>query len=226
MISEVGLANDSTTSTIRAHFHLCCFKFLQCICTRRAAHPVVIFLDDCQWASAESLDLLTSIVSQPECKNLLLVCAFRDDEGFILKIPAELPESMEFGKIKLGNLDLGSVNQIVSFLTACNPIETKGLTQIIHSKCGGNPYYTLRYLESLVADQLMVYDSRRGKWSWDVDRVQSETNRSENVLRLVWVKIQRLPPSTQQILEVAAALGFSFDVNLLKMIVATSEQET
>lgn len=221
VISEIDMAKNWTT-TARAHFHLCCFMFLQSMCMR---HPVIIFLDDCQWASTESLDLLAFIVCQPECRNLLLVCAYRDDEGFDLNLPAVLPDSMICSTIYVRNLDLGSVNQVLSFLTGCNPIETKGLSQIVFKKCGGNPYYTLRYLEALVADQLMAYDSRTGKWSWDLDRVQCETNPSDNVLRLVWAKIKRLAFSTQKILEIAAVLGFSFNVKLLKMIVVASVQE-
>ena len=135
------------------------------MCMRHVQHPLIIFLDDCQWASTESLDLLTSIVSQPECRNLLMVCAYRDEEGFDLNLPDALPKSMLCTNIYVNNLDLGSVNQISSFLTGCNPIERKGLSQIVFNKCGGNPYYTLRYLEALVADKLMVYQSRSAKWS-------------------------------------------------------------
>ena len=90
VISEIDVAKNWTT-TARAHFHLCCFMFLQSMCMR---HPVIIFLDDCQWASTESLDLLAFIVCQPECRNLLLVCAYRDDEGFDLNLPAVLPDLM------------------------------------------------------------------------------------------------------------------------------------
>jgi predicted ATPase len=43
-------------------------------------HPLVLFLDDLQWADEASLQLMEAIVSYPEVQNLLFIEAYRDDE--------------------------------------------------------------------------------------------------------------------------------------------------
>lgn len=43
-------------------------------------HPLVLFLDDLQWADLASLKLLQALVQDASCRNLLLLGAYRDHE--------------------------------------------------------------------------------------------------------------------------------------------------
>src|SRR6202048_2904222 len=47
----------------------------------RKEHPLALFLDDLQWLDAATLDLLEHLVTHPEVGRLLLVGAYRDNEG-------------------------------------------------------------------------------------------------------------------------------------------------
>ena len=53
-------------------------KFVRALGT--AAHPVVIFIDDLQWADSASLNLLHVLMTDPDCGHFMLVCAYRDNE--------------------------------------------------------------------------------------------------------------------------------------------------
>src|SRR5258708_2646117 len=46
----------------------------------RKEHPLALFLDDLQWLDAATLDLLEHLVTHPEVRHLLLVCAYRAHE--------------------------------------------------------------------------------------------------------------------------------------------------
>jgi len=59
-------------------FRLVCQDFIRVFC--RPGHPLVIFLDDVQWADNSSLQLLELIMSDPETRYLLLIVSFRDEE--------------------------------------------------------------------------------------------------------------------------------------------------
>ena len=59
-------------------FNLVFQNFLQVFC--KASHPLVLFLDDMQWADAASLNLVTRIVSARATESLLLVTTYRDNE--------------------------------------------------------------------------------------------------------------------------------------------------
>ena len=46
----------------------------------RSQHPLVLFLDDLQWADAHSLELLESIALDDADAALLVIGAYRDNE--------------------------------------------------------------------------------------------------------------------------------------------------
>src|SRR5262249_28060960 len=70
------LALDAAATQHR--FHLTLQSFLQ-VFTRRS-HPLVLFLDDMQWADPESIQLLKLVATSEATGRLLLTQAFRDNE--------------------------------------------------------------------------------------------------------------------------------------------------
>ncbi|MBD2774185.1 ATP-binding protein [Iningainema tapete] len=59
-------------------FNLVFQKFIKAIC--QPEHPLVLFIDDLQWADSASLKLLKTIMSDRHIQNLLIVGAYRDNE--------------------------------------------------------------------------------------------------------------------------------------------------
>lgn len=54
-------------------------RFVSVFCSRE--HPLVLFLDDLQWADSASLTMLQSLISSGETAFLLVLGAYRDNEG-------------------------------------------------------------------------------------------------------------------------------------------------
>ena len=90
-------------------------KFVRALCT--AAHPVVIFIDDMQWADSASLNLLHVLMTDPECRHFMLVCAYRENEvsaahPFTRTIDEVRETGLALQTIRIGNLtedDLGAM---------------------------------------------------------------------------------------------------------------------
>lgn len=61
-------------------FHLVFRKFLRTICTKE--HPVVLFLDDMQWADSSSILLLKEVLTDPEISHFFIILSYRDNEVF------------------------------------------------------------------------------------------------------------------------------------------------
>ena len=59
-------------------FNLLCEKFIRVFTS--AEHPLVIFLDDLQWADSASLKLIKLLMSDVDTPYLLLIGAYRDNE--------------------------------------------------------------------------------------------------------------------------------------------------
>ena len=68
------LDGDAARNRFRMVFH----NFIRVFCRRE--HPLVIFLDDLQWADPASLTLLEAILADDEAEHLLLIGAYRDNE--------------------------------------------------------------------------------------------------------------------------------------------------
>ena len=67
-------------SAAQNRFNLLFGKFIRVFTTKE--HPLVIFLDDLQWADSASLNLLKLLVEESAAGYLLLLGAYRDNEVF------------------------------------------------------------------------------------------------------------------------------------------------
>lgn len=93
-------------------------------------------------------------------------------------------------------------------------VDLHQLSQLVFQKTQGNPYYIAEYLNLLYTRQLLSSSS-----NIDTARIQAETNVTDNVIRNV--SIQRIHPLVQDVLKLAACLGFSFSASLLTKIAVT-----
>ena len=100
------------------------------------------------------------------------------------------------------------------------------LSQVVHRKTRGNAYFVVQYIDSLVVNGLLRFDLDDECWEWDIDRIQAETNVSENVADIVTSKIQRLPQEVQNLLQIAACMGHSFRTDLLESFVVQTTPTT
>lgn len=90
-----------------------------------------MFLDDIQWADKDSLDCWENFVQDAALSNIMFIVAYRDDEDF--EIPF-LNDGVErsLTDIKLDNLALASVDEILSDLTGMTGV--KDLAKIVLEK--------------------------------------------------------------------------------------------
>ncbi|WP_441285788.1 trifunctional serine/threonine-protein kinase/ATP-binding protein/sensor histidine kinase [Sorangium sp. KYC3313] len=201
-------------------FNLVFQRFLRVFTT--ADHPLVLFLDDLQWADLASLRLLTQLLSDPERGHLLVIGAYRDDEidaGHPLSTArAELRKAgTDMAEITLDPLRLPDISQLLVDALGCDPRRSAPLAALVLEKTQGNPFFINQFLTSLHKDQLLAFDVPSGSFSWDLDRIRSAAI-TDNVAEFMARKLRQLAPSTQRILTLAACIGHRFDLKTLSMI--------
>ncbi|MBL9175487.1 MAG: AAA family ATPase [Verrucomicrobiales bacterium] len=182
-------------------------------------HPLVLFLDDLQWADSATLRMLKLLVTAPGMKNLLIVGAYRDDET-----PADSPlqaliDELREGpvpcrRIQLPPLGLAEVNGMVSQTLRMDPPATLPLSQLIFAKTQGNPFFVSEFFRSLYLEKLVDFDPAAGGWNWNLERIR-RLEITDNVVELMAGRIQRLPSNTQAALELAACAGNQFELKTL-----------
>jgi predicted ATPase len=199
-------------------------SFLKVVCQ---AHPLVIFLDDLQWADEASRRLISAITSDMSITNFFFIGAFRDDEIDPSSILSWVGRPSETGvdvvNILVGPLDSDSVNKMVADLTERRIEATKELSELVGRKTGRNAYFLSQYMEALQRQGLLVFSFRSSRWEWDLEKIECRTDVSDNVVGLLIGKIQGMAPDVQRVLMLASCLGFVFDVDALERIVISED---
>src|SRR5262245_12344365 len=195
----------------------------------RAEHPLALFLDDLQWLDAATLELLENILIQPDAQYLLLVGAYRDNEIDVAHpLTRTLSAIRENGTvvwdIVLGPLDDEDLTQWFADALHCSLERTGPLAQVVHEKAGGNPFFANQFLQELVDDDLVTFETDAGGWHWDLAPIRSR-GYADNVVDLMAGKLSRLPIATQDALKDLACLGSSADASTLVMVRDVPEEQ-
>ncbi|WP_293270597.1 hybrid sensor histidine kinase/response regulator [Microcoleus sp. PH2017_02_FOX_O_A] len=199
-------------------------------------HPLVVFLDDLQWADSASLKLIELLVTDSDSKYLLIIGAYRDNEVSathpliatienIQKTAVITPEIVS--NIVLAPLEFSHVEQLISETLKSNISENiKLLAELLFNKTQGNPFFLTQLLRTLYQENLLVYDFPSSTWQWDLGHIQAIGITDCNVVELIARNIRKLPVSAQSALKLAACIGNQFKLEVLSIVSEKSQKET
>ncbi|WP_017718864.1 AAA family ATPase, partial [Kamptonema formosum] len=192
-------------------------------------HPLVVFLDDLQWADGASLKLIQLLMAAAE-PGLSLIGAYRDNEvsdahPLMLAIEEIKKAGATVNQISLFPLATRHITELIADLLHCQPAPAQPLAELVRAKTGGNPFFVTEFLKSLYAEQLIAFDYQRNSWQWDLRQIQSRQI-TDNVVELMAAKVQKLPPETQAVLKLAACAGNQFDLDRLAVVSEKAPRET
>jgi PAS domain S-box-containing protein len=216
---------DLPSQDAQRHFQLVFWRFLGVFA--KAAHPLVLFLDDLQWLDAATLDLLEYLLTQPETRHLLLVGAYRDNEvgpahPLMRTLEAIRMAGVPVREIVLAPLGLDDLGRLVADALHCAPARARPLAQLVHEKTGGNPFFANQFLTALAEEGLLRFDPAAPAWQWDIGRIRAR-NYTDNVVDLMTAKLQRLPASTQEAVQAFACLGNVAEMATLILVHGATE---
>ncbi len=188
-------------------------------------HPLVLFLDDLQWADSASLKLLQFLLGDPDSRALLIIGAYRDNEVYAgHPLQMALDEIHKSGatvnQIILKPLQLDDVLNLISEALVCSTTETEPLARLVLEKTGGNPFFIGAFLETLHSEKLLNFDYQAGCWRWDLNRILA-VGITDNVVDLMTARLQKLSPDCQELLKLAACIGDKFDARILALVAQT-----
>jgi predicted ATPase/signal transduction histidine kinase/ActR/RegA family two-component response regulator len=201
-------------------FHILFERFLEVLCS--AEHPLLLFLDDLQWADTASLRLMQRMMLDPAVHHLLIIGSYRDDEidaaHPLTRILDQLrAEHAAIERIELGPLGLEHVRQLLGVSVQRSPDDCAALAELVLAKTEGNPFFVGQFLRSLHQERLLVFDRALRGWRWDLAAVRA-LGITDNVVDLMIERIRKLPAATQRALELAACAGNTFDTTSLAIL--------
>ncbi len=189
-------------------------------------HPLVMFLDDLQWADSASLALLKSIlcVTTP---GLLIIGAYRDHETsrthplIIMLEDIGKAGATPIHTLTLKPLTSADTNRFVADALHRSAEEVVPLADLLEQKTHGNPFFISQLLSELYKEGLLHFDSQAGLWQWNLEQIQ-QASITDNVVELMLGKIAKLESQTQEVLELAACIGNQFSVKTLSLLAQES----
>ncbi|MGD0477349.1 MAG: AAA family ATPase [Nitrososphaerales archaeon] len=186
--------------------------------------PLLIVIDDMNWADIGSLDLLISTARQTKNHRILIVAIYRDVEveedsglfGFLYQVKREkLGETLTlkgFGPEDTGLM----MGEVIGQMTVDNDFR-----DLVHSKTGGNPFFIEEFVSSLV-EQGVLFRTAQG---WERKPI-SQIEMPSGVRAVMKQRLSNLDQESLDVLSAASVAGsgsreFSFD--LLRAVTGLDE---
>ena len=180
--------------------------------------PVVVFLDDLQWAGRAPLGFVDLVLSEEPVEGLLLVGAYREDDvDAAHPLAAPLSRWLDQATVRhlrLVNLPGPGLVTMVAEMLHVDRSAAAGLAEVIEPHTRGNPYETVELLDALRRDRLLT--GAAAGWRWDDAAVRAHLGRSE-VAGLLAARAAALPEQSRALMESMACLGGRAEVSVLQV---------
>ena len=196
----------------------------------REGRPLVLFLDDVQWADHATVSLLEGLLRDDATHNLLVVAASRDNEispadPFPRAVYRLEEGGLSIRRIDLAPLDLESVHLLIADTLSSTPEACAHLAELVQARTLGNPFFVNQFLSRLHERGALGFDHAQRRWTWNVDRI-NELGITDNVVELMASRLLELDPACQRALQLAACIGNRFELEVLASIAGSTTAET
>ncbi|MDQ0921092.1 histidine kinase [Paenibacillus sp. V4I5] len=221
LIGEQPIAKQLPPQETQNRLHFLLQQFLLIFCAKD--RPIVLFLDDLQWADAASLQFLDLLLNDSQMKYFLFIGSYRSeyDTNWLsstrVQLLDKLPERLVTERIILQPLEIADVQQLIAESLKTEQQKVVELAQLVLQKTGGNPFFVKQFLTALHEQNLLTFNYEVNRWIWDIGEIQ-KLRITDNLMFLLAEKLQRMPPRTQYLMRLAACLGASFDLEALGII--------
>ncbi len=191
--------------------------------------PLVVFLDDLQWADPASLRLIEALYRHADPAHLLLILAYRDNEVsdshplmlMLNRLPAESAFRCHWKS--LGPLEREDLEAMIADALHLGREDVTTLAGEIHRKTAGNPFFVWQLLNSLRDNHWLWFDTRAQRWRWRLQALRN-IEFADHVVDLMLHRFQALSEDTHRLLSLAACLGTHFDLATLAELTGDSLQ--
>jgi predicted ATPase/GAF domain-containing protein/tRNA A-37 threonylcarbamoyl transferase component Bud32 len=236
IIGKQPALSELTAIAAQNRFDLVFKNFIRVFCSGK--HPLAIFLDDLQWADSASLRLIEGIMIDADFSYLFLIGSYRHNEisaihPLTITLDKLRREGAIVNQIALKPLAINQIEQLIADTLNQEKEYVRSLAELVWQKTNGNPFFINEFLKSIYADNLLVFNpaqysvneakNHRGYWQWDLKQIERISS-TDNLVKFMMGKMQKLPPFTQEILSLAACIGTEFDLNTISIICGKSAE--
>jgi class 3 adenylate cyclase/tetratricopeptide (TPR) repeat protein len=188
--------------------------------------PLLLVLDDLQWAAKPTLLLLRHVISSTDPMRMLILATYRDTElGHDHPLGGVLADLRRQGAVeRLSLLGLDS-SGVASYLEQAAgqalDDEDLALARAIHEETEGNPFFVREVLRHLTETGALEQQGGR----WGIRLAIEDVGIPEGVREVVGRRLARLSPAANRLLEVGAVAGPEFELRVAQSVEGLAEDE-
>jgi DNA-binding winged helix-turn-helix (wHTH) protein/tetratricopeptide (TPR) repeat protein len=191
-----------------------------------AERPLVLVLEDVQWADVSTTDLLAMLGARREAARILVVATCRPSEIMkgdgMSRLIAELRARKQATVLGLETWSEATTGEYLvrRFAAARFP---EGLAPCVHRMTGGNPLFAAAVVDDLEG-RGMIRSSGDG-WELTATVADVEKRRPDTVRQLIDIQIDRLKSEEQGVLEAASLVGVQFAAGAVALALELAADE-
>ncbi|MFZ0829865.1 MAG: AAA family ATPase, partial [Thermoplasmata archaeon] len=178
--------------------------------------PLVLLLDDFQWADADSVSLLEHFATQLEMQPILVLVTFRDTEveatAALAKTLFNLRRQHFLREVSLKRFDAENSRDLVGAVLGGTP-PPKEIFQPVLERTGGNPLFVEEICRSLVEDRSLV----RTTEGWQA-KSNAKIAIPSTVKEVIRRRVDWIGPEAENVLAIASVFGNQFEFDLLQQL--------
>lgn len=226
LVGELPAVPDLGTAEATNRAVLVALRFIQAFADE--AHPLVLFLDDVQWADVASWELIAKLLTSPQSNHLMVIAAHRSTDSEASAPIAQLNELVaERERVVAIELEPISVHDIAALLgrsAGLDPASCRRAAEHVLLWTGGNPFVVRQMLAFLVERGALTIDQRDGGFDVNLSRLAS-VGVPADIAELMSTRLNSLSEPSLAILELAACIGNRFDIGALALVTQRTDAD-
>ncbi len=223
-ISDISLNNFLSETNIEKSKYRNFELLIQSYNLLLTISPIILFLDDFQWADELSLEFIAYLIRAMQEKPFFLVCTIREHELSLENNPLRIwmrrmSRYNAYEQIKLRPLSASETNSLINLIFSANNF-SEALPERLHKETGGNPYYLIEVIKQLM-------DSEKIFWNGDIWEASDldEVQLPNSLVDLIELQLSRLSKSALSIFQQASVIGEEFSFELLQLVTDLADEQ-
>ena len=217
---------DRHVTDIQNRFHIAFQQFLNIVIDHQMA--LILCIDNLQWADDATLQLLRFLITS-KTTPIFMVGALRENERHPSHSVQSCFDNISQSKVSIKFFPLAPIANedicmFVSDTLHCQKEKAVQFSKTIMDKTLGNPFFIIEFIQNIYKENLLTFNHSTQCWEWDITKIKQKTI-TQNVADQMIHKIRKLSSETENILKLAACIGHTFSLTILKHLNKNSYQD-
>ena len=200
------------------------WSFSQLLARLAVRSPLLLVLENLQWADEASIELLHFVARQLSRERILVLASYNSAQRESHRTLADSERSLVAlgiaDVVHVGPLSLNDTDELLQRTFSASPAVTRDFARRLHGWTRGNAFFVEETLKALVAEGSLREE--RGRWSgWERDSFTLPPSVGDALA----ARLARLSPAALSLAELVAVLGTGVSLETLDAVSTTGRAD-